>query len=712
MNCTELDSKATPLVLVADDDRSMRLLIAKAMNKAGFSVAEAADGAQALQIFDRRRPDIILMDVDMPVMDGYEACAKLRRLPFGESAPIIMVTGRDDVASVVRAYEAGATDFVMKPINWVILAHRVRYMFRAGRLSQELYQNKLKLANAQRIAGLGWWEWNIRTNSLSCSEQLNKIFVLQGDEFVEPYALLAHRAHPEDLGSIREALDNALIKKNGGCSNFRIGLSDGSLRSINQQIEVAFDGKGMPCLIVGIVQDVTDQKRAEDQIKFLAYRDSLTGLPNRRLFIEQLDLTIAQALRSGTKLAVLYLDMDRFKRINETLGQCGGDLLLANVAKRLLEGLRRADYVGRTDLSIQETTLARLGGDEFVVLLRGVSEAHDVAKVAQRIIRTLSEPFDVQSQEIFVSMSIGIAIYPADGDDADTLISNADSAMYHAKELGRDSYQFYTESMNATAFERLLFENSFRKAIKNEEFTLYYQPQVEMDSREIIGLEALVRWRHPELGVLEPSKFIPLAEETGLIIPLGEWVMKTACEQNKLWQDMGFRCIPVAVNVSAIQWQQKNWVGVIRRILSETGLDPGLLDVELTETAVMHDLKESARGLSELKELGIRLSIDDFGTGYSSLGYLKRFPIDSLKIDHSFMKGIPEDSDHAAITNTIISMAKSLRLDVVAEGVETEDQISFLLEKGCMKAQGYFFGRPVDSAEMTKHLRNVDKIPE
>jgi len=704
MNSSKTDRRIKPVVLVADDDRSMRLLISKAMKKAGFEVEEAQNGNEALEVFKRMQPDIILMDVDMPVMDGCEACSKLRLMPGGVSMPIIMVTGLDDVASVEKAYEAGATDFVMKPINWIILAHRVRYMLRSAALSKELCQSKVKLANAQRIACLGWWEWDMKTETLSRSEHLDNMLGLGAEELQDPYALLLPIAYKEDQNLLREALNDLLARKKSVSMNCRIVLPDGSLRTINQQTEIAYDENGVARVAVGIVRDITEQKQAEDQIKFLAYRDSLTGLPNRRLFIEQLDLAVAQAERYGNKLAVLCLDLDRFKRINETLGQGGGDMLLTSVAKRLMQSLRKADYVSRTGFELLETTVARLGGDEFVVLLKGAKEAHDVAKVAQRIIRILSEPFEVHNHEVFVSVSIGISIYPADGEDADTLISNADSAMYHAKELGRDSYQFYTESMNAKAFERLLFENSLRKAIKNQEFVLYYQPQVEMNSRKIIGLEALIRWRHEELGLLEPTRFIPLAEETGLIVPLGEWVMRTACEQNKIWQDMGFAPVPVAVNVSAIQWREKDWVNTIRRILSETELSPELLDVELTETAIMQDIKDSARSLSELKKLGVRLSIDDFGTGYSSLGYLKRFPLDALKIDHSFMAGIPDDADHSAITNTIISMAKTLRLDVIAEGVETEEQISFLLKNGCVNAQGYYFGRPLDAVEITKLL--------
>jgi len=394
----------------------------------------------------------------------------------------------------------------------------------------------------------------------------------------------------------------------------------------------------------------------------------------------------------------MFLDLDRFKIINDTLGHPMGDRLLKGVAQRLRSCLREGD------------TVARLGGDEFMVVLPAIAHAEDAARVGQRILDALSVPFNFEGHELHIGVSIGIALYPNDGKSAEALLKNADIAMYRAKEQGRNNYQFYTPALNDMAFERLTLENSLRRALERREFVVHYQPQVSLNTGQIVGMEALVRWRHPELGLVAPMKFIPVAEETGLIVPIGEWVLQMACAQNKAWQEAGFPPLRVTVNLSARFFRRKDLMETVARILKETGLDPDYLELELTEGTTMENAEATIRTLHELKEMGVHLSIDDFGTGYSSLSYLKRFPLATLKIDRLFVQDITTSSDGAVITLAIIAMAHSLGLKVIAEGVETEEQLAFLRAHRCDEMQGYLFSRPIPAEAFTQLLREGRRL--
>lgn len=444
---------------------------------------------------------------------------------------------------------------------------------------------------------------------------------------------------------------------------------------------------------IALFSDITERKASFERIKRLAHYDALTNLPNRSLLNERLDSAIAAAKRNDRKVAVLFLDLDRFKNINDSLGHFAGDLLLQAVANRLKRCVRGMD------------TVARLGGDEFVIILNGIHEANDAAHVAQKVLEIMLDPVPIENQEISTTPSIGISIYPEDGQDHATLIKNADAAMYHAKDLGRGNFQFFTANMNAKAFEQLSFENDLKQALKREEFLLYYQPQIDMQSGKIVAMEALLRWKHPERGLVPPDAFIPIAEECGAIVAIGEWVIRAACIQNMAWQQAGLSSVPVAVNLSAVQFRKKDLVATIRRILEETGLPPSLLELEMTERIIMADADSTVETLLAIKEMGLLLSIDDFGTGYSSLSYLKRFQVDKLKIDQSFVQDIESSRDNAAIVKTIIAMGHNLRLKVIAEGVETSEQMAFLKEHGCDEAQGYLFSRPLPAIEFETLLR-------
>ena len=706
-------SKDLATVLVVDDDPVMRMLAGQSLELAGFHVEEAEDGTAALALLRRLRPDLVLLDVEMPGMDGFSVCARLRELPETGGTPILMMTGLDDLESINRAYEVGATDFVTKPPNWVILGHRARYMIRASRsaealrrTAEDLRRSEGKLANAQRIASLGWWEWDVEAEAFSGSDEFYRILGSSPDSSAAGLDRLIRPVHDEDKGRVEALVREAAQSGAPFGIEHRIVRSDGATRIVHHQTEVAVDGNGKATRLTGTVQDITERKQDEERIRHLAFFDSLTGLPNRWYLADRLKLAVEAAKRQGRVVGVLFLDLDRFKRINDTLGHNIGDELLKGVGERLRASVRSTDCLARVDVDASESVVARLGGDEFIILLTEIRTVEDGARVAQRILDAMAPPFLLHGQEVSVTVSIGISVYPVDGKDVDSLLKNADTAMYHAKEKGRNNYQFYTESMNARALDRLILENDLRKALEQEQFVLYYQPQIDVPSGQIVGAEALLRWMHPKAGLVPPSDFIPLTEELGLIVPLGEWVLRQACLQGRRWREDGFPSFRVAVNVSARQFQEEDFVATVSRILSETGLPAGNLELELTETVVMKDVDKSSDSLSRLKEMGIRLSIDDFGTGYSSMNYLNRFRLDTLKIDRSFLKGIPKDADHVAIANAIIAMAKGLNLSVVAEGVESTEQLEFLREVNCGGMQGYLVSPPVPIEKFQRLLED------
>ncbi|MEK7851666.1 MAG: EAL domain-containing protein [Deltaproteobacteria bacterium] len=456
------------------------------------------------------------------------------------------------------------------------------------------------------------------------------------------------------------------------------------------------DEKGGVANYIGIFADITERKKAEERLDFMAHFDALTGLPNRILLKDRTEQSIASSRRSDTKTGILFLDLDHFKNINDSLGHRIGDMLLKDMAERLKGLLRESD------------TVARIGGDEFVILLPDIIGLEDAAQVGRKIMDTMKEAFAVDAHTFHTTASIGISLYPDDGEDYDALTKNADTAMYKAKEVGRNNYQFFTQEMNDRVFERLSMENNLRLAIEREEFILYYQPQADLKTGRLIGAEALIRWQHPDMGLILPARFIHIAEDSGLIVPIGEWVLRTACRQNREWQKAGLSAVPISVNLSAVQFRESDFLETVARAVKDTEIDPHSLELELTERAIMQDVESAVVIMRQMKEMGFKLAIDDFGTGYSSLSYLKRFPIDRLKIDQSFIRDINTDPDDAAITLAVISMAHSLGLKVIAEGVETAEQLAFLKEHGCDEIQGYYFGKSLPSDEFEMFLRQQE----
>lgn len=679
-----------PRILVVDDDAGGRRLTHATLKRSGFAVAEAANGAIAIEKMQESLPDLVLMDVNMPVMDGFEACQRLRRLPQGHTVPVVMMTGLDDTASIERAFEVGATDFITKPINWAVLPHRVRYMLRASVAINELQQNQRRLSNAQRIGEMGDWEWSVRAEQITTSEQASRLLGLPpGTAQLAPGEFFA-MVHPDDAARLHDACAHAIASAQGFSMEFRVVSGDGSVRHLQQQVELLERHPGGPATrLAGAVHDITRRKDAEERIRQLAYFDTLTGLPNRLMFAEQLGKALAQAERHHRRLAVMFVDLDNFKRVNDTLGHNVGDQLLREASSRLSRALRAQDSVARWHADVPLRSIARLGGDEFIVMLTDVERPEDVAIVANRLVETLSQVVTIKDTEVYVGGSVGVAIYPENGSDIDTLMMNADTAMYRAKAAGRGGVQFYDRSMNARALDNLHMEGQLRRALERDEFVLHYQPRVDVHSGLIVGAEALIRWNHPERGLLPPSEFIPLVEAAGLVIGVGEWAIAKTCAQIAIWMKEGLTPTPIAVNLASIHLREHSLPDRVEQTLARFGVPANLLEVEVTESILLSDPEVSVLISKKLAAMGVQMSIDDFGTGYSSMSYLKRLPIGSLKIDRSVIRDLVTDPDDAAIVAAITALAHSLKLKVVAEGVESEEQLVILRSLKCDEYQGF-----------------------
>jgi diguanylate cyclase (GGDEF)-like protein len=695
-----------PLILVIDDDMPTQMLAQRSLEKAGFRTVPAMNGQQGLEIFEQFAPDIILLDVGMPEMDGFTVCAKLRATEQGNNVPVLMITGLDDIESIQKAYQIGATDFATKPINWSIMVHRIHYLLRANKALKTLESRSLRLTKAQRIANVGNWDWDIVHNNMHWSEEVYRIFQVNPDDSEVNSELFFERVHAEDREDLIASFDAALANKIPFNFEYRIMLIDGNERFLHHQAEITYSADNKALKLSGTIQDISERKLAEEKIRRLAYYDNLTGLLNRLSFQEQMESTLSLAKRNDRMMGILYVDLDDFKRINDTLGHDQGDLLLITVADRLLEGTRASDAIARIEIDAIQASVARIGGDEFTILLTEIVSMEDAGLVAQRILKLLSEPIILEGHKVFSTPSIGISVFPYDGDSVSSLLKNADTAMYHAKKCGKGNYQFYAESMNAGGLMRLRLEGDLREALNNNELLLDYQPIIDAQSNKIIGAESLLRWNSANHGLLAPSEFIPIAESNGMIVEFGNWVLRSACIQNQAWQAAGFEPIEIAVNLSSLQFRHSDLLNSVTEALKSSALNPKYLVLELTEDMIMHNSEQTINTLRKLKETGVIISIDDFGTGYSSLSCLKHFPLDILKIDRSFVMNLPHDANDASITKAIITMAHSLNLRVIAEGVETEQQQIFLEKLDCNAMQGYLYGKPMSADKFTEILKS------
>lgn len=686
-------SAEKPLVLVAVDDAGHSKEILDVLASSGFRTQASADGLEALDQYSKFQPDAVLIDIQSPELDGFAVCEAIRkRESGGEETPIFMVSEWGDEESVERAYRIGATDIIFKPIALPVLPHRVRYALQTARSLKDL------------------------TGLIRAIPDL--IFIVNENGEVQDGLSGPDATHTLQIKALTTASKIHFYpceNDDGALACIRKALQTGKpqvyehvLDELGISLETRFVTRDKNT-VLAIVRDITERKSAEAKIYNLAYYDELTDLPNRELFSKSLERTIGIAERDNEKFAVLFVDLDRFKRINDTLGHSIGDKLLKDVANRLAKCTRSTDSVAHLDpVGSGGIRLARLGGDEFVIKLYGIDAVAKVASIATRIIEALTPPFTCAGHQFVVTPSIGIALYPQDGKSGEELLMNADSAMYRAKNVGRNNFKFYSETMRTKSLHRLDLENLIRTAIEEEQFELHFQPKVDANSFRLVGAEALLRWNHPERGEIPPDDFIPIAEETGLIKPIGQWVLHEACKQAKLWSESIAGPVPVSVNISSQQFRDSALIKDVFDALSIAGIDAKNLELEITESVMLQDVDKTMADLRSLKEAGITLSIDDFGTGYSSLSYLKRFPIDTIKIDRSFVKDIHTDDDDAAICAAILAMALQLGLNVVAEGVETREQLEFLRRHRCNHIQG-FICSPAMSA--TKFLAMLANFP-
>ncbi len=569
--------------------------------------------------------------------------------------------------------------------EWEALLQRVSHALdKAERTSEQL-------SLALEASELALYDVDLVNDKIYLNEQWSVILGGDGSPTHTNFAGMMEVVHPDDRNEVNKVFRDVLTGRALAYKvEHRVRHANGNWRWIlSHGKAVRRCEKGLVERIAGTNMDIHERKLTEMRVEYLAHHDELTGLPNRVSFNHSLEHTIRQAKRKRAKLAVMFIDLDRFKNINDSLGHDVGDQLLQEVSLRLRTTLRDSDIV------------ARLGGDEFVVLIDGWLTSEDLVSVSQKILQAVSTPYLLEGQEYDLTTSVGISTYPQHGEDAQELLRHADVAMYRAKEMGKNNFQFYTAQMDFNSVDRLRMESGLRRALTRDEFRLHYQPVVNLATGYMVGMEALIRWEHPQRGLVAPGEFIPLAEETGLIVPIGEWVLRAACEQNRKWQQQGYGPLRVSVNLSPRQFTA-GLVGLVARVLQETGLPAQLLELEITEGMVMQNPDQAVRLLNELHDMGIALSIDDFGTGYSSLAYLKRFPIDSLKIDRSFITELPQDSDNAAIIRAIIQMAHGLEIHVVGEGVETAEQAGFLSDQSCDRVQGFHYSKPLPHADFEK----------
>jgi len=633
--------------------------------------------------------DIAIMDYKLGDGTAFDIFDDIGDIPF------VMLTGSGDEEVAVKAMKAGARDYLIKDPDRNYLKVLPVIMSNALKHAQE---EKLfsMLSHAVMDIKDGVFFTDMEDKIIYVNDAFCRTYGYHENEILGKNASILWDKKTENeyrLNILPKALRGGLK------GEFLHRKQDESLFPVLLSRALIHNERKKPIAIAGIVRDITERKLIEQQFQSLAHYDSLTSLPNRAYMIERLSQSLIQARWNNFTLALLFIDLDYFKKINDTLGHDAGDQMLKEVSMRLIECIRDSD------------TVARMGGDEFMIILPKIAKAQDAAIIAQRIIESLVMPFDLGGHECTIGASIGISQFPTDGDDYETLIKNADIAMYKAKEIGRNNYQFYNSAMNIAAFEHLVLENKMRKAVEHEEFLLHYQPQIDLASNQIVGVEALIRWKDPDTGkLLFSSQFIPLAEETGLIMPIGIWALHEACLQNKSWQEAGFSPIKMSVNMSGRQFKQPKIVDIISNELEKTGLDPKYLELELTESILLQT-EVTSLVLNEFEKLGVQLSLDDFGTGYSSLSYLKKLPIRKLKIDQSFVRGIAKESSDREIIKAIINMAHSLHIRVNAEGIETEEELNFLRDLGCDEGQGYLFCHPLPAEELTDFFTKRRAMP-
>jgi diguanylate cyclase (GGDEF)-like protein/PAS domain S-box-containing protein len=701
-------------ILIADDECISRRILEELLKDWGHEVVAVEDGLaawQALQGADA--PRLAILDWSMPGLEGVDVCAKLRAVPGSQPPYILLVTAKGGKQNAVVALQAGANDYLTKPFDPDELRARVNVGVRMMELQQRLAQQVRDVEVAmgrlreseemfrqltENIQEIFFMTDPAIGSIFYISPAYEKIWGRTCESLLRNPKSFLDAVYPEEA---RERLSRLLLEAMTAgkpfTSEYRITRPDGDVRWISARGFPVCNQKGEAYRYAGIAQDITARKDAEARIEILAFHDALTGLPNRVEFHNRLVQAIARGKRAKMPVALYFIDLDQFKAVNDTLGHAVGDALLVAVAQRLQSCLRASD------------TVARIGGDEFAILQTDPFNAEGAAELARKVLRVMSAPFRLADRDVYTSPSIGVTLFPLDSDEPNRLMQNADIAMYHAKQEGRNNFQFFTPALNAEVRKQMVLEADLRRAVEHEEFVLHYQPQMDLRTGRLVGMEALIRWQHPDRGLLLPGTFIALAEATGLIHPITQWVLKQACAQNAAWQAAGLPCCPVAVNISPASFKRSDLCRNIAEVLEQTGLPPEFLQLEVTESILLQDEQITAV-VPELERIGIDLAIDDFGTGYSSLNYLHRLPVSKLKIDQSFVLRIPGSPDDAIIAKAIIDLGHALGRTVIAEGVETEAQFTFLREKGCDEGQGYHFNKPLAAEAFEAFLRTQEPL--
>lgn len=673
-------------LLIVDDEEMNRDMLSRRLELEGFTVVTATSGADARRLMTEHAFDAVLLDVMMPDQNGYEVLTEIRKSHSTLELPVLMITAKHQNDDIISAFEAGANDYLTKPINFPVALARTNSHIASKRMSMQLRESETRYSLSAQGVNDGLWDWDLLTNKSHFSPRWKTMLGYEEGQIEDSVEEWFSRVNPDDISHVRDAISLHLLGSTPQFeSEHRMLHQDGTYRWVLTRGVAFRDAAGRATRMAGSQTDITRGKAA----------DPLTGLPNRVLFMDHLDAAIRSCTSQPDAIfAVMFLDLDRFKVINDSLGHHAGDQLLVHVAQRLESCLRASDMISRFS---DRCTIARFGGDEFVILLRNISTPQNALHVAGRIVEALSQPLMLGDCEAPVSVSIGIAIGDHHSMSADDLIRDADTAMYQAKSHGKSQWQLFDPSMRVDAVRRLTLETDMRRGLRENEFQIYFQPIVALPSGRIDGFEALLRWQHPTRGLVSPLDFIPIAEETGFIIELGNWVLVHACHQLKTWQEEYLRDPPlyISINVSSNQFADPGLVGHVLSCLEQTGLSPDSLKLEITESAIMRNPEIASKTLEELCEVGIKISLDDFGTGYSSLSYLQHFEIDTLKIDRSFVQRLEGSRQSQEIVKTIISLAHSLGMKVTAEGIEKSNQQSFLDGIACENGQGYLYSRPL-----------------